>query len=144
MPKKAITDHEINKCFSVISELRPHLIQETFLQLIRKMEKEGYVLAFIEENTNVVSVAGYRITTNLFMGKNLYVDDLVTTESVRSKGYGKSMITWLHSVAVENQCTHLHLDSGVQRYQAHKFYFKQGLVITSYHLATESRCFEQP
>ena len=133
MPKKAVTDEEINKCFSVISELRPHLVQETFLPLVRKMEKEGYILAYIKDNSKVVSVAGYRITTNLFMGKNLYIDDLITTKNARSKGHGESMVMWLCSIAIENECTHLHLDSGVQREQAHKFYFKRGLVISSYH-----------
>jgi len=137
MPKRAETDAEIEKCFAVMSELRPDLRRESFLELIRHMEAEGFKLAFIEDNGKVVTVAGYRIYTTLFMGKNLYVDDLVTSESVRSKGYGQAMILWLRSLAQESGCNYFHLDSGTQRYQAHKFYFAQGLSIASYHFSEE-------
>ena len=58
------------------------------------MEKDGYKLAYIREEANIVAVAGYRINTNLFMGKHLYIDDLVTAESQRSKGYGENLLPW--------------------------------------------------
>lgn len=135
MPRQAKTDAEIEKCFPVMAELRPHLKKESFLEMVRHMETEGFKLAFIEESGEVVAVAGYRIFTSLFMGKNLYVDDLVTSESVRSKGHGEAMLSWLRSLAKENDCTHLHLDSGTQRHRAHKFYFSQGLTIASYHFS---------
>ena len=93
MPKQAITDQEVENCFEVMSELRPHLKRENFLETIRAMETEGYKLAFIEDQGRVVAVAGYRIYTNLFMGKHLYVDDLVTASSGRSKGYGEAWLT---------------------------------------------------
>jgi hypothetical protein len=91
-PAIAGTDDEINRCFPVVSELRPHLKPDSFVSLVRSMEVEGYRLAFIEEEGAVVAVAGYRIFTSLFMGRNLYVDDLVTADAARSKGYGKLML----------------------------------------------------
>ena len=133
--KRAVTDDEINNCFDVMFELRPHLIKENFLNQIRQMEKQGFKLIYIENSHGVVCVAGYRISNNLFMGKNLYVDDLVTSESARSEGYGDKMIKYLRALAVENQCSVFHLDSGTQRHEAHKFYFKQNLSIASYHFS---------
>lgn len=47
MPKIAISDVEIANCFEVMSELRPHLVKESFVSSIREMEKSGYKLAFI-------------------------------------------------------------------------------------------------
>lgn len=85
MPKQAISDKEIKDYFNVMSELRTHLKEENFLSTVRHMETEGYKLAFIEDNGKVVATAGYRIYSNLFMGKHLYVDDLVTLESARSQ-----------------------------------------------------------
>ena len=137
MPKQAITDEEIAKCFPVMLELRPHLEKESFVRLIRDMENGGYKLAYIEESKEVVAVAGYRIFTNLAWGKNLYVDDLVTSERYRSKGHGESMLDWLRSIARDNDCKYFHLDSGTQRHQAHKFYFRQGFIISSYHFAED-------
>ena len=137
MPRQANTDQEIVRCFAVMLELRPHLKKESFLPLVRHMYDEGFRLAYLEKADEIVAVAGYRIYTNLVMGKNLYVDDLVTAQAHRSKGYGEEMLLWLKSVARGNGCRYLHLDSGVQRYGAHKFYFRQGLFITSYHFAEE-------
>ena len=137
MPRIAVTDKEIESCFDVMSELRPKIIKSEFLNTVREMESQGFKLVFIEENTKVVAAAGYRISTNLFLGKNLYVDDLITSASVRSKGYGEVLITWLRNLAIENKCNTLHLDSGTQRGQAHKFYFRNGLTIVNYHFSAD-------
>jgi len=135
MPKRAITDQQIEDCFEVLAELRPHLVQGEFLATVRAMECEGYKLAYIEDTKGVVAVAGFRINTNLFMGKHLYVDDLVTTQSARSQGYGGQLLAWLRYEANEQGCKVLHLDSGTHRAQAHKFYFEQGFTIASFHFS---------
>ena len=137
VPRIAVTDKEIESCFDVMSELRPKIIKSEFLNTVREMESQGFKLVFIEENTKVVAAAGYRISTNLFLGKNLYVDDLITSASVRSKGYGEVLIAWLRNLAIENKCNTLHLDSGTQRGQAHKFYFRNGLTIVNYHFSAD-------
>lgn len=134
-PKVANTDAEIERCFAVMAELRPHLNADGFLQLVRMMQEEGYRLAYINDADTVVAVAGYRIHTTLFMGKNLYVDDLVTADSARSKGYGKAMLDWLRNLAVDEHCRFLHLDSGTQRHRAHRFYLREGLDIASFHFS---------
>jgi GNAT superfamily N-acetyltransferase len=69
----------------------------------------------------------------LYCGKILYVDDLNTDEQYRSKGFGKILLDWLKAEARTQGCGHLHLDSGVQREQAHRFYFREGLTINCHH-----------
>ncbi len=135
MAKRAITDQEIENCFEVMSELRTKLRKSDFLKMVRHMESEGYRLVYIEDHGKIVSVAGYRIYTNLFMGKHLYVDDLVTSENARSNGYGEQMVNWLRNEARKEACTVFHLDSGTHRGGAHRFYFKQGFTIASYHFS---------
>ena len=71
----------------------------------------------------------------LAWGKALYVDDLVTDEAARSSGVGAAMMGWLVTHAREAGCAELHLDSGVQRYGAHRFYLTQRMNITSHHFA---------
>ena len=137
MPKQAITDNEIEQCFEVMSQLRTHLKKKEFLSTVRNMETEGYKLAYIEDKGVIVVAAGYRIYTNLVMGKHLYVDDLVTLESARSKGYGEQMVKWLRNEAIRENCNFYHLDSGTQRGEAHKFYFRQGFTIISYHFSED-------
>jgi GNAT superfamily N-acetyltransferase len=136
MPERAATDAEIADCYEVMAELRPHVPRERFLPLVKSMQADGYRLACIREGGRVVAVAGYRISTNLFYGRNLYVDDLVTADSERSKGHGKALLGWLRQLAQDEGCDAFHLDSGVQRKRAHQFYLREGLELSSYHFST--------
>jgi hypothetical protein len=43
------------------------------------------------------------------------------------------MLDWLTEEARRADCVQLHLDSGVQRPDAHRFYFREGLTISAYH-----------
>jgi GNAT superfamily N-acetyltransferase len=135
MPEHAVTDDEIASFFDTMAELRPHLERPDFVPLVRSMQADGYRLACIRADGGVVSVAGYRISTSLFMGRNLYVDDLVTTANARSQGHGRELLYWLRGIAIANDCRYLHLDSGVQRRRAHEFYLREGLELSSYHFS---------
>ena len=63
------------------------------------------------------------------------VDDLVTLAEGRSRGYGKKMLDWLIAESRARDCDEFHLDSGVQRFGAHRFYLTQRMDITSHHFA---------
>jgi GNAT superfamily N-acetyltransferase len=100
-------------------------------------EGEGYRLAMLVDQARIVAVAGYRVGHNLAWGKYLYVDDLVTDAARRSEGHGECLMDWLVTTARELGCDELHLDSGVQRYGAHRFYLRYGMDITSHHFRVE-------
>jgi hypothetical protein len=84
------------------------------------------------DGERVLGVAVYRISENTFAGLNLYVDDLVTDERERSRGVGRALMAHLEQVARSAGCENLRLDSGTHRQQAHRFYFREGMVITSF------------
>jgi GNAT superfamily N-acetyltransferase len=129
----ATTPEQIGRCSSVMRELRPHIKAIDFAARVLRQQKEGYQLAYLELDRAVRSVAGFRIFDLLFSGRTLYVDDLVTHESDRSQGFGAALFDWLVEYARKNGCEHLTLDSGVQRFAAHRFYLKRGMDITSHH-----------
>lgn len=129
----AQSDEQIMFCFPVMFELRPHLRKEKFLEQINRMMKEGYFLAFIEADNKAVVTTGFRFEEMLYRGKSIYVDDLVTLPEYRSKGYGAEMIDWIIDYARKNNCEQVHLDSGVQRFDAHRFYLNKGFFISSHH-----------
>ena len=129
----ATTAAEIDRCFPVMSQLRPLLIAEEFVGRIQTQQAEGYQLAFLEDESAVVAVAGFRLQTLLWSGRTLYVDDLVTDAALRSKGHGGEMLDWLIALAREAGCTTLMLDSGTHRNEAHAFYFRHGLRISDFH-----------
>jgi GNAT superfamily N-acetyltransferase len=129
-----VSDEEIVSTFPVMSQLRTHLDENEYLEKIKRMQRSGYRLA-ATEGREVRCVAGFRIVEFLAYGKYLYVDDLVTAGDNRSAGHGERMLDWLAGVAREEGCGSLQLDSGVQRHRAHRFYFRKGMSISSYHFS---------
>ncbi len=128
-------DADILKCFPVMSQLRPHLIQSEFQARIKTQISNGYLMAMLDQQGIVVAAAGFRLGECLAWGRYLYIEDLVTDEKARSKGYGHTILAWLTVFAKENQCEQIHLDSGVQRFDAHQFYFQEGMKIVSHHFS---------
>lgn len=131
----AVTDHEILKCWEALYALRPMLQPELFVDQIKEMQKEGYILLYIIDDHKVVSIAGYRIYSMLYCGKILYIDDLSTLESARGKGYASALLNHLYEVAAKNDCKAVHLDSGHIRTVAHKLYFKEDFTISAFHFS---------
>jgi GNAT superfamily N-acetyltransferase len=130
----AETDDQIQRCFPVMVQLRPKLNGDEFVSRVRRqMAESGYQLAFIETGGHVVANAGFRISECLSAGKYLYVDDLIVDENTRSNGYGQQLTDWLINYARTHHCDEFRLDSGVQRFAAHRFYFRQRMVISAYH-----------
>jgi GNAT superfamily N-acetyltransferase len=132
----ATTDAEIVSCFPVMFQLRPHLVEAEFLTRVRRqIQSAGYVLVFLKDKGAVQSLAGFRISECLYSGRYLYVDDLATDASSRSNGYGRLLFDWLVDHARKNKCDVLTLDSGVQRFAAHRFYLTQRMDITCHHFS---------
>ena len=131
----AETDADIHRCFPVIAELRPHLVEAQFVARVRRQQGEsGFQLAFVEDG-GVKSVAGFRVAEFLAWGKILYVDDLISTSAERSKGHGKLLLDWLVARARAAGCAQFHLDSGVQRFEAHRFYLRERMIISAHHFS---------
>lgn len=132
----AESDDEIRKCFPAIKQLRPHLSEASFLSQVRRQKEEhGYCLTGIEVNGGIKAVAGYRMMEFLAWGKILYIDDLITLELERGKGFGEKLIDWLFNAGKENGCAEIHLDSGVHRFDAHRLYSKNKMIISCHHFS---------
>lgn len=132
----ATTDDELRAAFAVMKQLRPHLDEDAFVAQARRQQRaHDWKLAVRFDGERAVACAGYRIGEWLAWGKALCVDDLVTDERARSSGHGDALFEWLCAAAREAGCAQLHLDSGVQRFGAHRFYLRNRMDITSHHFA---------
>lgn len=133
MIRIAGTDDDLRRCHPVMAQLRPHLDERQFVEQARRQHGGGYRVAMLEDAGQVRAVAGFRIMETLVSGRHMYVDDLVTDGASRSGGHGGRLFDWLLRHAAENGCVELQLDSGVQRDRAHRFYFRKGMRISSFH-----------
>ncbi len=132
---EAETEAQIRACFTVMVQLRPHLTEDQFVAAVQRMRTGGYRLLAVTEEGHVRALAGFRLEEMLAYGRFLYVDDLITDESGRSRGFGALLFDRLKFIAHNENCVALHLDSGVQRRRAHRFYFREGMHIPSYHFS---------
>ena len=119
----------------VLRELRPHLTASTFDSVCAEGHPQGLRFTAAYDGDRCVGVAGWRIVATTANLRKLYVDDLVTTADARSTGVGRTLLAALLERAEAAGCTALDLDSGVQRADAHRFYMREGLTITSFHFA---------
>ncbi len=84
-----------------------------------------------------MGAAVFRIIENTHVGRKLYVDDLVTDETKRSTGVGKLLLDGLTVEARARNCDTIDLDSGTHRTHAHRFYFRERMVVGAF-------CFSKP
>jgi GNAT superfamily N-acetyltransferase len=131
--KFASSDIDLARCFPIIVQLRPHLTQSEFTNRVKHQQQAGYSLVYLEQHDTIKSVAGFRVLETLVDGRLLYVDDLISDASERSKGYGSALLDWLVDYAKSKECSSVQLDSGVQRAEAHRFYFRKGMKISAFH-----------
>jgi GNAT superfamily N-acetyltransferase len=129
----AQTPAEIRACYPVMAELRPQLAEEDFMTRVARQQRAGYALAYLKDHGVVQAVGGFRISESLAWGKYMYVDDLVSRAAVRSRGYGQALFQWLVAQAKSQGCETFHLDCGVQNFDAHRFYLRNRMYISSHH-----------
>jgi ribosomal protein S18 acetylase RimI-like enzyme len=124
---------QIQRCAPVLRELRTALTDEEIVERVQQQMKQGYRLVCVEKEGGVQSVAGYRLLQSLHYGKFLYVDDLVTRSEGKRNGFAGRLFDWLLKQAREQGCSALVLDSGVQRFEAHRFYLQHRMDILAHH-----------
>ena len=125
------------RALPVLRELRPHLTDELFTQVMREAGPQGLRFTAVFAGERCVAIAGWRIVANTSAIRKLYVDDLSTAAADRSRGYGRMLMDELRERAIASGCRSLELDSGVQRFDAHRFYLRERMSITAHHFDLE-------
>ncbi|KQL35363.1 GNAT family N-acetyltransferase [Psychrobacillus sp. FJAT-21963] len=110
------------EAFQVMKQLRTELTEDTYLELLQEMKKDGYTLYALYENNKIVSLAGFSWRTNFYNKRHIFIYDLVTDYEHRSFGYGEKLLYYIHNWAKENGAEYVALESGIQRNNAHRFY----------------------
>jgi len=97
--KELTTDEEIRSSWTVVKELRTDLVESEFIELVKTMMHEGYRLFGLFKDNSIASVVGFAVLTNLYYKRHLWIYDLVTKESERSRGYGSEMLKFVETLA---------------------------------------------
>ena len=116
------TESEWREAWPVMRELRNQLDEREYLALLDEMAPEGYRLFALRERGAIVALAGIAVLTNLYHGRHVWVYDLVATETARSRGHGRTLLSYVEDFARAQGCGMVALASGTQRTDAHRFY----------------------
>lgn len=117
----------------VLQELRPHLSSSILDDVLSEAAPQGLAFIGAFEGETCLGVAGWRVIANTSAIRKAYVDDLVTAASTRSRGVGALLLDEIEQRARQAQCHVLDLDSGVQRFDAHRFYLRERMNIQAHH-----------
>ena len=128
-------DADYKAVLEVLLQLRPQYSLDALSAQIDKQQLHHYQLVYVKSSHGVLAVAGFSVGEKLAWGKHIYIEDLVTNAKYRSRGVGQFLLDWFKTYARANNCEQIHLDSGVQRFAAHRFYLREGFNIASHHFS---------
>jgi len=114
---------EIADAYPLMRQLRDRVREETFAAEVQRQQRQGYRLFALFDGGRIVALAGVRRTHTLARGEHLFVDDLVSAEGDRGKGYGRELMRGVAEMAKEAGLDRIDLDS---RFTAKGFYEKLG------------------
>lgn len=117
----------------VLAELRTELTAEQLAAVYAEGHPQGLRFTAAYDDGRCVAVAGWRVIATTVALRKLYIDDLVVAASARSRGIGGAVLSELTARARAAGCHAIDLDSALHRSDAHRFYIREGLPITSFH-----------
>ncbi|TPV93340.1 MAG: GNAT family N-acetyltransferase [Myxococcales bacterium FL481] len=115
-------------------QLRPQL-PPNYRSKMERVFAGGGRMVVATDSEQVVGLAVWRAYENTFIGRYLYVDDVVVDQRRRSQGIGRALLAHCETVAKALGSLEIVLDSGVQRGEAHRFYFREGYVINAFNFS---------
>lgn len=130
-------EEHVAACFALMRQLRAHLASpQEYVERWRRQTAAGYRLLALWSDGRPVALAGFRVQDNMVQGPHFYVDDLVTDEAARGNGYGGILMDRLKQEARALGYNRLALNAALKNSLGHRFYFRQGLVMTALRFET--------
>lgn len=98
-----------------------------------EMFEQNYECAGAFEADKLIGICGLWFSTRHYIGKSVEVDHVYIEEQYQGKGLGKQFFTWIYAYAKSKGCEGAELNTYVQNYPSHKFYYNEGFNILGYH-----------
>jgi len=98
-----------------------------------EMKNQNYECAGIFNANELVGVSGLWFCTRHYMGKSAELDHVYIKPEHRGNGLGKQFMSWIYDYVKAKGCNSVELNTYVQNYASHKFYYNEGFEILGYH-----------
>lgn len=121
------------KQYSLLAQLNEKLNYADMENMLVDMLAHDYRMAGVFQEENCIGLSGYWISTKLYCGRYLEMDNVVIDKNYRSKGIGKLLCDYLEQKAVASGCRMIMLDAYLENEAAHRFYEREGFTKRGYH-----------
>ena len=122
-------DDDIPSILNLLYELeRPEPLDENEIKVFKNKIQDYFsdpqkIIIVAEQDSKVIGLISMIILQRLNRAKQeLYIPEMVVTESKRSLGIGKKLMEFCETFAKKNDCHRIRLESGNSRIRSHSFY----------------------
>ncbi|MDA8301067.1 MAG: GNAT family N-acetyltransferase [Actinomycetota bacterium] len=125
------------RLFELLGALRPHLTRAESDRFLEEGNRQGLRCVVAEDRQGELAGAAlYRILATS-RGRIVFLDDLVSSPDVRSRGVGAAVLEEVEARGRRAGCARIELDSGRSNGGAHRFYERHGLAVIALHFAKD-------
>ncbi|BAO76261.1 GNAT family N-acetyltransferase [Winogradskyella sp. PG-2] len=131
---RIIPNDDLHHVIPLVYELNEGKVSKDLLQSrFNEMKDQNYECAGIFDTDELIGVTGLWYCTRHYVGKAVELDHVYIKLEYRSKGLGKQFINWINEYVKKKGCNSMELNTYVQNFPSHKFYYNEGYEIWGYH-----------
>jgi len=131
---RIISNDQLELIIPLVYELNEGRVSKDLLQSrFDEMKDQNYECAAIFDGDEVIGVSGLWFCTRHYVGKAVELDHVYINPQYRSQGLGKKFMDWIYNYVKTKGCNSMELNTYVQNYPSHKFYYNEGYEIWGYH-----------
>lgn len=129
-----IEEKQMSTVLPLVYELNNGIISINILEeRFREMFNQNYECIGVYDGDVLIGVCGLWFCTRHYCGKSVELNHVYIKEDYRNKGIGKMLMTWLKKYVKSKNCASMELNTYVNNYPSHKFYYNEGMEIWGYH-----------
>ena len=131
---KVLKPEQILTIIPIMLEYTEYKISESLLkERFLDMATQNYECVVMYNGDEIIGLSGLWFMTRHYSGKSVEPDHVFISSKYRSQGLGKRLFDWIHDYARKKGCLKCELNTYVENYPSHKFYYNQGYEIFGYH-----------
>ena len=131
---KILEKESINDVVPLVEKLNNYEVSEDVLKVrFSEMINQNYECAVVYDDEKLIGVCGLWYCTRHYSGRSVESDHVIIDDAYRGQGIGKDFFEWIYDYVSEKGFEAVELNTYVNNYQSHKFYFNEGFKILGYH-----------
>ncbi|GAB4155525.1 MAG: hypothetical protein Tsb0033_04940 [Winogradskyella sp.] len=131
---KILPNAKLESIVPLVYELNNGKISKSTLSSrFNEMKNQNYECAVIMIGTEIIGITGLWFCTRHYSGKSVELDHVYIKPEHRDKGLGKLFMQWIKTYCKKKGYETMELNTYVQNYPSHKFYYNESFQILGYH-----------